>query len=315
MGSGSRRPRIVAAIVATAIAMDATRRLLLAAPFVPLLAGCSMVENFFFYPDAATYAQPAQFGLKHEDVFFRVPDGSRLHGWWLPALRQPALGSVLHLHGNAANITNHLPLAAWLPQAGYDVLMFDYRGFGRSEGRPSLHGVVDDAAAALAELRKRAHTADRLVLFGQSLGGATALRLLARDAQGVRAAIIDSAFSSYRQIARDAAAAPARAGRRSRDRAGADQRPAAVRAWHGRPRGAVVAHRGPGGGHARPACVCPRGRRTAHGAVVPTCRAARRAGAAGALALTARRRLGGLPSRSERSDHTCLKRSGLRMRR
>jgi fermentation-respiration switch protein FrsA (DUF1100 family) len=208
MGSGSRRPRIVAAIVATAIAMDATRRLLLAAPFVPLLAGCSMVENFFFYPDAATYAQPAQFGLKHEDVFFRVPDGSRLHGWWLPALRQPALGSVLHLHGNAANITNHLPLAAWLPQAGYDVLMFDYRGFGRSEGRPSLHGVVDDAAAALAELRKRAHTADRLVLFGQSLGGATALRLLARDAQGVRAAIIDSAFSSYRQIARDAAAGP-----------------------------------------------------------------------------------------------------------
>lgn len=167
-----------------------------------------MVENFFFYPDAAIYTQPAQFGLKYEDVFFRAPDGSRLHGWWLPAARQPVLGSVLHLHGNAANITNHLPLAAWLPPAGYDVLMFDYRGFGRSEGRPSLNGVVDDAAAALAELRKRAAAPERLVLLGQSLGGATALRLLARDAQGERVAIIDSAFSSYRQIARDAAAGP-----------------------------------------------------------------------------------------------------------
>lgn len=167
-----------------------------------------MVENFFFYPDAATYTQPAQFGLKHEDVFFRAPDGSRLHGWWLPAARQPALASVLHLHGNAANISNHLPLAAWLPPAGYDVLMFDYRGFGRSEGRPTLNGVVDDAAAALAVVRERAAAPERLVLFGQSLGGATGLRLLARDARGVRAALIDSGFSSYRQIARDAAAGP-----------------------------------------------------------------------------------------------------------
>lgn len=174
-----------------------------------LLPGCAMVENFFFYPDATTYTLPSHFGLRHEDVFFAAPDGSRLHGWWLPALRQPARASVLHLHGNAANITNHLPLAAWLPPAGFNVLMFDYRGFGRSEGRPTLHGVVEDAQAALALLRARPDVdAERLLVFGQSLGGATALRLLARDAQGVRAAVIDAAFASYRGIARDAAAGP-----------------------------------------------------------------------------------------------------------
>jgi fermentation-respiration switch protein FrsA (DUF1100 family) len=187
---------------------SARRATLLACLAAPLLGGCTMVENLFFYPDNATYSTPAQFGLRHEEVWFTTADGSRRHGWWLPAVRQPARASVLHLHGNAANITNHLPLVAWLPAAGYDVLMFDYRGFGKSAGRPTLNGVVDDAYAALAVLRARPDAAGRHIVFGQSLGAATALRLLARDAKGINAAIIDSGFSSYRQIARDAAAGP-----------------------------------------------------------------------------------------------------------
>jgi fermentation-respiration switch protein FrsA (DUF1100 family) len=168
-----------------------------------LLSGC--VERLFFHPDSAQYSRPEQFGLQHEDVFFEAADGSRLHAWWLPA-KGVALGSVLHLHGNAANVSNHLPLVAWLPAAGFNVLMLDYRGFGRSEGRPTLDGVVDDAAAALAYLRSRPGVdGGRLIVLGQSLGGATALRLLARDAEGVRLAVIEAAFASYRGIARDAA--------------------------------------------------------------------------------------------------------------
>jgi fermentation-respiration switch protein FrsA (DUF1100 family) len=168
-----------------------------------LLAGC--VERLFFYPDSAQYTRPEQYGLQHEDVLFTAADGSRLHGWWLPA-KGAALGSVLHLHGNAANVSNHLPLVAWLPGAGFNVLMLDYRGFGRSQGRPTLDGVVDDAAAALAYLRTRPGVdGGRLIVLGQSLGGATALRLLARDGDGVRLAVIEAAFASYRGIARDAA--------------------------------------------------------------------------------------------------------------
>jgi fermentation-respiration switch protein FrsA (DUF1100 family) len=177
--------------------------LLVVALLALLLAGC--VERMFFYPDAAQYARPEQFGLQHEDVFITAADGSPLHGWWLPA-KGAALASVLHLHGNAANVSNHLPLVAWLPGAGFNVLMLDYRGFGRSQGRPTLDGVVDDAAAALRYLRTRPGVdGERLIVLGQSLGGATALRLLARDSGGVRLAVVEAAFASYRGIARDAA--------------------------------------------------------------------------------------------------------------
>ncbi len=102
---------------------------------------------------------------------------------------------------------------AWLPARGYNVLMLDYRGFGKSEGKPTLDGIVEDALAALAHLRTRADVdRDRLVVLGQSIGGATALRMLARDSAGVRLAIIDSSFPSYRRH---------RARRDGRQRAGA----------------------------------------------------------------------------------------------
>jgi uncharacterized protein len=168
------------------------------------LAGC--IERFFFYPDAVSYSVPAQFGVSAENVDIRTSDGVRLHGWFLPAAG-PARGTVLHLHGNAANVSNHLPIVAWLPARGYNVLMVDYRGFGRSEGRPTLDGIVLDGLAALDYVRTRSDVdRERIVVFGQSLGGATALRMLARDSEGVRLAIIDSSFPSYRGIARDATA-------------------------------------------------------------------------------------------------------------
>jgi fermentation-respiration switch protein FrsA (DUF1100 family) len=172
-----------------------------------MLAGC--IERFFFYPDSARYTSPEQFGLRAEDVRIISTDGTKLHAWFLPATGT-AKGTVLHLHGNAANVTNHLPLVAWMPARGYNVLMLDYRGFGRSEGKPTLDAIVDDAMAALQYVRTRPDVdRERLVVFGQSLGGATALRMLARDSAGVRLAIIDSSFPSYRGIARDATAGSA----------------------------------------------------------------------------------------------------------
>ena len=169
-----------------------------------MLAGC--VERLFFYPDNVTYTTPERMGVRAEDVTLVAADGSRLHAWFLPATAA-AKGTVLHLHGNAANVSNHLPLVSWLPARDYNVLMIDYRGFGRSEGKASLDGIVEDAAAALKYLRTRSDVDPaRVIVLGQSIGGATALRLLARDAKGVRLAVIDSAFASYRGIARDATA-------------------------------------------------------------------------------------------------------------
>jgi fermentation-respiration switch protein FrsA (DUF1100 family) len=165
------------------------------------LSGC--VERQFFYPDRTVYTTPERLGLKAEDVTIPGPEGSRLHGWWIPA-QGPVRGTVLHLHGNAANISNHLPLVAWLPNAGFNLLTFDYRGFGTSDGTPSLDGVVQDGLAALAWLRQRPEVdAQQIVVLGQSLGGATAVRVVAADSQGVKLLLLDCPFSSYRGIALD----------------------------------------------------------------------------------------------------------------
>jgi len=193
---------------------QALRALGVATALAPALGGCGPIEGLFFHPDAIAYGRPETYGLRVEDVWIPAVDGSRLHAWWLPAIGagSGARGTVLHLHGNAGNVSNHLPLVAHLPPAGFDVLMLDYRGFGQSTGQPTLDGVVEDARAGLDWLRGRARDRgdvdpDRLVVFGQSLGGATALRLLATDRRGVCLGVIESAFASYRRIASDAATA------------------------------------------------------------------------------------------------------------
>jgi len=176
----------------------------LAAGASAFLSGCA--EALFFHPDQHVYSTPEQLGVTAQDLSFGSAGGPRLHGWWLPAVGAPR-ATVVHAHGNAANISNHAPLIAWLPAEGIEVLSFDYRGFGRSEGRPTLEGVVADTRAALAEARRR-RGAGPLVLLGQSLGGATAIRALdeetASGSADIRLLITDSAFASYRGIAREA---------------------------------------------------------------------------------------------------------------
>jgi fermentation-respiration switch protein FrsA (DUF1100 family) len=176
----------------------------LAASAGAFLSGCA--EGFFFHPDRHVYATPEQLGVTVQQFSFAGSGGLRLHGWWLPARGVPR-ATVVHAHGNAANISNHAPLVAWLPEQGIEVLSFDYRGFGQSEGKPTLDGVVADTRAAIAEARRRCGGGP-LVLLGQSLGGATAIRALAEEthegAADIRLLITDSAFSSYRGIAREA---------------------------------------------------------------------------------------------------------------
>ncbi|HET7866205.1 MAG TPA: alpha/beta hydrolase [Burkholderiaceae bacterium] len=170
------------------------------------LTGC--ISSLFFHPDQQLYTTPGRFGLTAQDLWFTAEDGSQLNGWWFPAQVPPgsqAKGTVIHAHGNAANISNHLPQVAWLPAAGYNLLTFDYRGFGQSSGVPTLDGVVADTRAAIAAARRQPGVdAQRLVVLGQSLGGATAIRAVAQDPSGVRLLIVDSAFDSYRGIAQDA---------------------------------------------------------------------------------------------------------------
>ncbi|OYU18347.1 MAG: hypothetical protein CFE34_11070 [Rhodobacteraceae bacterium PARR1] len=135
------------------------------------LSGCS---GWLFYPERDMLLNPAEVGLAYEDVFITAADGTRLHAWWLPAKAGVAVkGTVLHLHGNGGNVSSHLAGSWWLPAAGYQVLLLDYRGYGRSAGAASLSGSYQDIDAAFAWLQQAPEVQGRpLVLLGQSLGGA-----------------------------------------------------------------------------------------------------------------------------------------------
>lgn len=165
--------------------------------------GC---DNLFYHPSTRIWNQPAEFGLRHEDVYFDAADGPRLHGWFIPAQDArgrpiAARGTVLHFHGNAENVTAHLVLVEWLPRRGYNVLMFDYRGYGRSQGKVTRAGTVADGNAALDYLLGRSDVdRSRIVAYGQSLGGAVAIVVAAQRPE-IRAVAVESTFGSYRQIA------------------------------------------------------------------------------------------------------------------
>ncbi|MFB3826829.1 MAG: alpha/beta hydrolase [Bryobacteraceae bacterium] len=109
-----------------------------------------------------------------EDVWLRAADGVRLHAWWIPAGGRLA---TLFLHGNAGNITHRAGHAAEIAASGSAVLLLDYRGYGRSEGRPSESGLYSDADAAYDYLAARGY---RIVLHGESLGTAVAVELASR---------------------------------------------------------------------------------------------------------------------------------------
>jgi fermentation-respiration switch protein FrsA (DUF1100 family) len=165
------------------------------------MTGCT---HLFYRPDAHVYQAPEALGIPFETPSFPSLDGTRLTGLFLPAAKQPALGTVLHLHGNGGNMTGHWGYSAWLAKEGFNVLVLDYRGYGASEGKPSERGTVEDAVAALSYLRARKDVEpDKLLVLGQSLGGAIALAAVAQSSTGVRALSLDSAFSSYRAVTRE----------------------------------------------------------------------------------------------------------------
>jgi len=168
--------------------------------------GC--VSSMFYQPDRTVYDTPDRHGLKYEQVAFRSKDGTRLSGWFIPAVGTPR-GTVIHFHGNAQNMSAHFGFVSWLPAQGFNLFVFDYRGYGSSAGRPDRRGVFEDSLAALGYVAARPGIDhNRILVLGQSLGGANAIAAVgSRHHAGIRAVVIDSAFASYRGIVRDKIAA------------------------------------------------------------------------------------------------------------
>ncbi len=146
-----------------------------------------------YYPHKQLEATPEQVGMTYEDVFLVSEDGVRLHGWWIPAER--ARGTLLFCHGNAGNISHRLELIAVFRRLRLNVLIFDYRGFGRSQGSPDEQGTYRDGETFYRYLRQEKKIGpEQIVIFGRSLGGAVAIEL-ARRAEAA-ALVVESAFTS-----------------------------------------------------------------------------------------------------------------------
>ena len=150
-------------------------------------------------PGRALTATPRDAGFDYEDVPLETSDGLKLHGWYVPAAQ--ARGVVLFLHGNAGNISHRLDSIAIFRELGLDTLIIDYRGYGQSQGKPSEQGTYLDAEAAWHYLvSNREVAADRIIVFGRSLGGAVAAWLA--NQYRPAALIIESSFSSALDMAR-----------------------------------------------------------------------------------------------------------------
>jgi hypothetical protein len=159
-----------------------------------------LLNALLYFPSRAVARTPADVGLAYRDLAFDTADGQRLHGWWLPR-RAAALGHVLLCHGNAGNVGDRLMHADLLTAVGFDVLLFDYRGYGHSGGSPGEQGTYRDARAARAALLRQADVDPAGVVYlGESIGGAVALELaIAHPPAGL---VLLSAFTSVRDIAR-----------------------------------------------------------------------------------------------------------------
>jgi len=168
------------------------------------LGGCS---SMLFYPEPGLPFTPEKAHLQYRDITLTAADGTHLHGWWLPAKKGVAVkGTVLHLHGNGGNLAWHLGGSWWLPEQGYQVLLLDYRGYGLSEGQPSLPALYQDIDAAFNWLDSAPEVQGTpLVVLGQSIGGALAVHYLAehpQQRQRLKALILDGTPASYRDVAR-----------------------------------------------------------------------------------------------------------------
>jgi fermentation-respiration switch protein FrsA (DUF1100 family) len=158
-------------------------------------------SHLIYFPVKAVAQSPANVGLAFDETWLTASDGTRLHGWYVPA---EAAGApvVLFLHGNAGNISHRLDKLDILHAVGAATFILDYRGYGRSDGRPNEAGLYRDGEAAYRHLTDaRGIDPRRLIVYGESLGSAVAVHLAADRAVG--GIVLEAAFTSARDVARE----------------------------------------------------------------------------------------------------------------
>ena len=168
-----------------------------------VLAGIALYafqNRLLYVPESVIKTTPAAVGMPYEEVALVASDGVRLTGWYMPLA--DARGTVLFCHGNAGNISYLLDVAAGAHKLGLGCLLFDYRGYGQSDGMPSEEGTYRDAAAAWDYLVAEAGVPpERIVVIGRSLGGPIAA-WLAQEKQPA-ALFLEETFTSIPELGRE----------------------------------------------------------------------------------------------------------------
>lgn len=155
--------------------------------------------GMIFYPDSSIVMTPRDWDMEYQDVQLKSKDGVNLHGWYLPVKNSKKL--VLFFHGNAGNISHRGDSIKIFHELRLNVLIIDYRSYGKSEGKASESGLYEDAATAWNYLQQTlGYSPDDIIIFGRSLGGAIATELATKvNAGGL---IVESSFSSIKQMSR-----------------------------------------------------------------------------------------------------------------
>lgn len=172
--------------------------LLIAAIFV--LAYMRYIEHrSLYFPMREIEFTPDIAGLPYDEIYIDTSDGERLNAWFIP--REDSKYILLFCHGNGGNISHRIDKLEILHELGLGIFIFDYRGYGRSSGRPSEKGLYKDGQAAYDYLvNEKGYSAERIISYGESLGGAIAINLAAEDK--VKALITESAFTSVKDVAK-----------------------------------------------------------------------------------------------------------------
>ena len=171
-----------------------------------LLSACS---NLLFAP---IKSYPLIPDIPYEDIYFESQDSVRLHGWKIHARNDYTnnhiagyKGTILFFHGNGDNVSTQLPNTYWLAEEGYDVYIFDYRGYGKSEGSATLDNTINDLELMITYVIKQLPEDEKLIILGHSLGASMAIYSVAKSAHRdrIKCLVTAAAFSDYRDVVQE----------------------------------------------------------------------------------------------------------------
>lgn len=171
--------------------------------FLPLLQGCN---SYFYWPEPRPPIPTKGVGTGLQIHHFLSGDGTILQGWFVPSKTPEHKGLIVYCHGTDTNIGEYYEAVEFLPYKGFDLFLFDYRGYGASEGKPSREGTIMDAHAAIDYARSLPQVPkdSPVALYGYSLGSAIAI-VTAAERPDVAGVVAESGFTTYREIGRKVA--------------------------------------------------------------------------------------------------------------